>query len=134
MAVIDGRTPRGFAKENNLPFEGFLEALCRLSMLKALPTDEELAAAEEPDAGRYLAWLAMEQEDAYDELIESRAVPWGGEPYQPVERCVRHMLAVIWWRMQKAPHPDRERSGNLPKMIGQYFSVPYKTRLKGKNS
>jgi hypothetical protein len=51
MAVIDGTTTRGMAKENNLPFEGFLEALCRLSMLKSLPTDAELQQYDCSDAG-----------------------------------------------------------------------------------
>lgn len=51
MAVIDSRTKKGSDKENNLPFEGFMEALCRLSVLKALPTDAELAETGCSDAG-----------------------------------------------------------------------------------
>ena len=57
MAVIDSRTQKGNDKENNLPFEGFLEALCRLSMLKALPSDEELEETGCADAGIFLQRL-----------------------------------------------------------------------------
>ena len=44
-------------QENNLPFEGFLEALCRLSMLKALPTDAELEETGCSDAGVFMQRL-----------------------------------------------------------------------------
>ena len=54
--MVDPLSPRGRLKDLGLPFEGFLEALCHLSLLKALPTDEQMqqhardqqaAAAEE---------------------------------------------------------------------------------------
>jgi hypothetical protein len=100
---------------------GFLEALVRLAVLKALPTDAELDAADEPDAGRHLACLERDNKEAYDVLVRSRAVPWGEEPLQPIERCVHHMVNVILWRMQKHPHPDYERDVGVEKMIDQYF-------------
>ena len=46
MAVLDARTLKGETKENHLPFEGFMEAICRLSMDKALQADEELSKAK----------------------------------------------------------------------------------------
>ena len=122
MIVINGWSDAGRVRESELPFEGFMEALCRLSVLKALPTDGELDAAKEPDAGRYLMRMAMEDEDKYEHLIESRAVAWGDEPYQPVESCVRHLLSLIYWRMQDKPHEvDSAREGNVGKMIAQFF-------------
>ena len=112
MAVIDGRTPRGFAKENNLPFEGFLEALCRLSLLKALPTDAELAETGCADAGLfmqrlregtlsddYLDALRANSETFADELTSfliGRAVEWGDDSHpQSLARCVDHTIACI---------------------------------------
>ena len=62
MAVIDADTDEGRVKATTLPFEGFLEALCRMSLLKSLPTDEMIAQAEEPDAGAYL--FALRDADA----------------------------------------------------------------------
>ena len=58
----DGRTPRGRMKESNLPYEGFMEALCRLSMLKALPTDVELGWTGCADAGIFMQRLRVRNE------------------------------------------------------------------------
>jgi len=39
MCVVNPRTKQGYMREESLPFEGFMEALCRIAVLKALPTD-----------------------------------------------------------------------------------------------
>lgn len=67
MAVGDVQTHRGLYEDTHLPFEGFMEALCRIAAQKALPTEAELvafAAANgcKPDAGEYMAQV--------------RALPW----------------------------------------------------------
>ena len=50
MAVVDGESDRGRLKEAAIPFEGFLECLCRVACLKAMPTAEELQALSTPEA------------------------------------------------------------------------------------
>ena len=45
MCVIDAQSIVGRIKEMHLPFEGFLEAVCRVAAIKALPTDTEVEAA-----------------------------------------------------------------------------------------
>jgi hypothetical protein len=50
-AVTNPDTARGKIKEENLSFEGFLEAICRLSLVKALPTATEIEASGCADAG-----------------------------------------------------------------------------------
>ena len=106
MCVIDPRTRLGHMKESHLPFEGFLEALCRLAILKALPTDYEISEGicrgDEmaelrgcEDAGEYLARLLDDAPGEYQELMLERATPWGDEPDQPVCRCVAHLLSLI---------------------------------------
>ena len=95
MIVIDGSTDKGHARESSLPFEGFLEALCRVAQMKAFPTDGEITSADQPDAGSYLTWLIETDVDAYEQLIDTRSTPWGGTPPQPHHRCVAHLLSVV---------------------------------------
>ena len=95
MAVIDGESKKGSLKERNLPFEGFLEAICRLSVLKALPTDDEIATAGFSDAGLYMRHLKETDENAYEKMLAARAAPWPGAAPQPIERCVEHIITII---------------------------------------
>ena len=84
-----------------LPFEGFLEALCRLSILKALPTAAELAEAEEPDAGSFLINLEESDQVTYAAFLKVDAGPRAWEPptlpcvspasVPPVSGCAAHV-------------------------------------------
>ena len=95
MAVIDGESKKGSLKERNLPFEGFLEAICRMGVLKALPTDDEIAAAGFSDAGMYMRHLKETDENTYEKMLAARAAPWPGAAPQPIERCVEHIVTII---------------------------------------
>lgn len=96
MAVIDGLSERGKLKERNLPFEGFLEALVRASMAKALPTDEFLAKHGYEDAGCYLRELKELHPDQYRDFLENpgnRLSETRG--LQPVWRATDQLIRLI---------------------------------------
>ena len=63
--------------------------------MKAFPTDEEIAEADEMNAGTYLRNLAHNDTAAYEELLATRAPDWGQPPLQPVHRCVDHLMCVL---------------------------------------
>ena len=96
MHYIDEQNARSRVKWMHLAFEDFLECLCRLSVLKAWPTDEELGQSEAPDAPRYLASLSEESPAGYERFLRERRSAWGkpsGVP--PVHRCVEHLCHTI---------------------------------------
>ncbi len=151
MVVAQPYSAGGAVKNRHVPFEGWLEALCRLSALKALPTDLELCreqydeaiasgsspgaaaaaveAAVEPggsSAGRYLNGLRADDPAAYDELLTTRASSWGSTPRQPVSRCIDHVLSIIFFTIgtegDANTNPWDERSSPLgEKEINKYF-------------
>ena len=101
MAVINGRSERGNLRETSLPFEGFLEAVCRISLLKSLPTDEEIKGANQPHAFAYMEKLKVEEEERHMALLQARATKWGELPdSQPVHRCVEHMITYMVSKME----------------------------------
>ena len=89
MCVINGYTAEGGFQCTHLPFEGFMEALVRLSLLKALPTQAEvdlhLACR---DAREYMVRLEIDDNPAYLKLMSERTGAWGGDilPPAPQER------------------------------------------------
>ena len=95
MCVVDVESERGKMRETHLPFEGFCKAIVRLSVLKALPTDDEVAAAECKNAYEYFRKLRVEDEAKYQEILATRGVKWGHAPSQPVGRCIAHLLALL---------------------------------------
>ena len=97
MCVIDELTVAGRMRDSHLPFEGFLEAIVRLSVLKVLPTDQEIEEYGCTDAGEYYTKLRTNNEEAYQKLISDpeRNPLWGERPRQPVGRCVAHVCAML---------------------------------------
>jgi len=93
--VLDETTDRGHLRETHLPFEGFLEALCRLAGLKALPRHDEIEEAGAADAGDFLLKLKADDADEYHEFLANRGTPWGEEPSQPLAQCIGHLCALI---------------------------------------
>ena len=101
MCVVDETSVPGRMRDSHLPFEGFLEAIVRLSTLKALPTDEEIEAYECTDAAAYFIKLRSEEEDRYQQILNSRGNEWGATPQQPIARCVSHVCAMIVRRVEE---------------------------------
>ena len=112
--VHDNLSVGGRTKESCLPFEGFLEALCRVAQHKALPTDEEIASvhdthrAQVRHAGSFLAYLEHVNAAAYNEMLHARHTPWG-EPtsrlaqqwQQPIDRRVEHTIAILVYEIKR---------------------------------
>ena len=118
MCVADSRLSK--FKERSLPFEGFLEALCRLSALKGLPTDDEVRAAGFADAGMYMTVSLDPGHDpeASQRLLE-RTTRFGVvQRVQPVSRCVDHLIFIIVRRIAQG-----EAGATSPSLIGQEASL-----------
>ena len=94
-------------------FEGFLEALCRLSGLKALPTDEEITKAGCSHAGSYMAKLRIEDEETYEKIMEERSTPWSERftPPQPMARLVEHTICMIIYKIEAETSGSDNLSG-----------------------
>ena len=75
-------------------WEDFLEAVVRLSLMIALPTDAEIEAVGAQDAGDYLLALRASQHEMRT-FIEARKRPWYKEPTQQAGRCVDHLLSLV---------------------------------------
>ena len=100
MIVIDPRTRAGHMKESNVPFEGFLECMCRLALLKALPTDAEIESSGCANAGEFLQELLDEDPYSHALFLEQNCTQWGEVARQPPERCVAHFLEVVFFRIE----------------------------------
>ena len=73
-----------------------MEALCRIAVMKALPSDEEIVAADCSNAGEFLAQLKRDDEATYLTMMNARATAWGAErAHEPTPRCVAKMLEVL---------------------------------------
>jgi hypothetical protein len=113
MCVVDGQTRGGRLKETCLPFEGWIEALCRVAMLKATPTDAEIADAGMLDGGQYMTLITADPRHGakLNSLLRERSGVFGKLPQgQPLDRCVEHVLTMIIRRIQNS-HPSIPREG-----------------------
>ena len=97
MCCTDSATLRGRHREVTLPFEGFIEALCRLAALKALPSDLQIVRSGMVDAGWYLGDMREKQPSQYDSFLRANARTWGSSApmSQPMARCIAHLLELM---------------------------------------
>jgi hypothetical protein len=72
-------------------FQGFMEALCRASTLKALPTTAEIGAAGCQNAAQWIE----ENHDKYMAILSTRAPPWGTDPVRPIEESMKMVLDIV---------------------------------------
>ena len=88
MHTINEHAPKSRIRMTHLHFVDWLEALCRLSQLKAMPTDDEIASdPHSHDACTYLLRLAVRDPAAYSALLDERSASWGRlQTAQPMER------------------------------------------------
>lgn len=108
--IDDGKSKRGRARLTNLSFECFFEVLCRIAMMKVLPTDMELGYAEQEDAANFFASLAAESSPTNDVLRKWRDehretwdVDWEDEDYDPRQPCNRafaHLLELLVYTVE----------------------------------
>jgi hypothetical protein len=75
-----------------------LEALCRLAVLKALPTADEIAESEYSDAGAFLIQLCEDDKPLYTAFLKDPRThaEWGAPLVgEPVAMRIGHLLSYI---------------------------------------
>ena len=93
MLVIDEQHAPSRRKFTHLSFVDFLEAICRLAMLKALPTESEWRASGSDNAGAYLCDLDRLE---HERLMRRRGAPWGRPSHvQPLSHAVDHFCQYL---------------------------------------
>jgi len=97
MAVADGQAALGRVKETTLPFESFLEALCRLATLVAVPLDEEIEALGCEDAGTAFYRMKTDDKPMWESLCKERTSTWENlkPSVLPFHRRVEHVLKIV---------------------------------------
>ena len=77
-----------------LRYEDFLEAVVRVALIKALPTEEQIYDADCEDAGEFLLRLRANP-NAYTTWLEENTRAWDAPPPEPVPRRVDGVCALL---------------------------------------
>lgn len=97
MAVGDYKKERGLYESTHLPFEGFLEALCRIAAQKALPTEEDLQSTDGMlSCFAFLEDMRTCMEAEYKRFLQERCHPWTTSlPTVGFEVRVKYVISVF---------------------------------------
>lgn len=111
MCAVETTSNDGFVKEYTLPFEGFLEGLCRLAAAVPLPTEAQLTESEFTHAGPFMA--SMEGDDeAFDAMAEEQACEFGSVPDPatcgPMTQRIEYLNDVIMRKIRASNGPAIE--------------------------
>ena len=114
MFVINEATRKGAVRMRYLPFEGFCEAIVRLSHLLPLPTDAEIAESDFDDAPAFLEALLTDDDER--EKFEASHHMRNLE-LQPAERCVAHTIDFFAIGLPAAVIKKLNNRGALTKAV-----------------
>ena len=98
MRVADEENKGSLLKLNNLSLEDFFEALCRVAVVKALPTEQEVMDQGTSDAGEFLLQMRQVLPGVYEDWVSEWYRTHDGFPTkatQPVHLCVSGLIALI---------------------------------------
>lgn len=94
MRAVRESETRGRARLLQLYFEDFMEAVVRVALVKAVPTDKEVAEAGCADGGDFLLRLYAEGGGRLAAFLDSHDQPSPAR-LQPAHRCVDHLLCLV---------------------------------------
>jgi hypothetical protein len=129
MVVVDTRTEIGKRRDAMIQFQGFMEALCRASTLKALPTAAELKAAGCDNAPQWIE----ENHDKYMAILSTRGTPWGIDPVRPVEESLQMVLDIVHHAVAKTT--SSAQAGDITvrnRVVSTEQAMRFVTKLKGR--
>ena len=95
MKVIDERSIASQKKLAGLGFEDFLEALCRIAIMKAWPDDYDFKESGCKDGWQYVCELKANDPKTHAKLLKERQIPWNGEPWLFSHHCVSHLVCGL---------------------------------------
>ena len=102
---LSGTSDEGKAKERNLPFEGFLEALIRLATVAVIPTDKHLADAEIAHAGTFMEQI---NEETLGRLYYEQRCEWGSTPPAATSGEMPRRVELLFDMLLRNINPPRE--------------------------
>uniref|UniRef100_A0A7S4C2M6 Uncharacterized protein n=1 Tax=Chrysotila carterae TaxID=13221 RepID=A0A7S4C2M6_CHRCT len=99
MAVINESSHDSRMRMVNLTFEDFMEAIVRMSCLKALPTVEEIDDEGCGNAAEFYAQLKASQ-TRYESFVNEYSQQGFNDPRQPMHICTDHLCQIIIHEME----------------------------------
>ena len=105
--VAEPYSEKGALRTLHLPFEGFLEALCRVAALKALPDDDMLEEGGFANAGVFLCTMRENDPERFTNFVMQRRGEWGCQPkQQPLGRSVHHLISYLLHKIESGTRGD----------------------------
>ena len=80
MLTIDEQKTKPRIKMTHLSFEDFLETLCRIALMKAMPDEADYNASDARNIGVFLLQQAVEDPERHEAFLLENTTNWGSLP------------------------------------------------------
>lgn len=106
------------------------EALCRISALKALPSDTEITQSRRVDAFDWMNRLKIDDSQEYLAFLEQRKRSWGQDPkFQPLQHSVEQLLELIVGTIESSGGTWKRKSREEPLFLSDNELDKWKSRM-----